>query len=311
MQSLIPFNPADKSLRTPVFAVYMASLGRGSRRTQVRALEEIAGFFSATVAQMPWWELRYEHTTAIRQYLIENYAPATVNRKLAALRGVLKQAWLLGLMDAEDYHKATAVKGVKNETLPAGREISEGEIAAIFKVCGNDHRLSGTRDAAIIAVMYGCGLRREEVVTLMLDDYNKETGELKVKGKGNKERTAWITNGAKRAMDDWLEIREDKPGSLFIPILKGERMEYRQMSTQAIYKMLKKRGEQAGVNHFSPHDLRRTFVSHLLNAGEDISVVSKMAGHANTQTTARYDRRGEVAKQKAAGKLHVPYVGRR
>jgi site-specific recombinase XerD len=74
--------------------------------------------------------------------------------------------------------------------------------------------------------------------------------------------------------------------------------------------MLAKRARQAGVAHLSPHDLRRSFVSHLLDAGADTTTVAKMAGHASVTTTARYDRRGEVAKKRASELLLVPYQGR-
>ena len=75
--------------------------------------------------------------------------------------------------------------------------------------------------------------------------------------------------------------------------------------------MLQKRGKEAALKPFSPHDLRRTFVSDLLEAGADIATVAKMAGHANVQTTARYDRRPEQAKRKAGRLLHVPYQRKR
>ena len=79
------------------------------------------------------------------------------------------------------------------------------------------------------------------------------------------------------------------------------------MTSQAIYNMLSKRAQEADIQNFSPQDVRRTFISHLLDAGADIATVSKMAGHASIQTTARYDRRTEEVKRNAAKLLHVPY----
>jgi hypothetical protein len=134
---------------------------------------------------------------------------------------------------------------------------------------------------------------------------------LVIRGKRSKQRTAYLVDGAIAALGDWLEIRGGDPGPLFLAMNKSGRPIYgRRMTPQAIYHLLATRAKRAGVKFFTPHDLRRTFVSNLLDAGVDIATVAKMAGHSNIQTTARYDRRPEEAKQRAARLLYIPYSGR-
>ena len=164
-------------------------------------------------------------------------------------------------------------------------------------------------DEMVHSAKLGWGIdRRQEGVGLDLEDYDPETGRLVVSGKGRKERTVYLNDGTTEALADWLAVRGEEPGALFWPIRKGGHLESRRLkSTQAVYSDLKRRATEAGVKDFSPHDLRRTFVSDLLDAGADIAVISRMAGHAYLDTTARYDRRPEEAKRKAAKLLHIPY----
>jgi len=293
-------------------AVYLASLTPSGRRSQDNALRTIAQILTGVGdwRGVPWAALRFAHTAAIRQRLAETYAPATANRAICALRGVLKSAWRLGQMPADDYARAVDIAPVNGTRLPAGRELSQGELSALMADCENDPRPAGARDGAIIALMYAGGLRREEVIKLDLGNYSAQEGKLIVIGKRNKQRAVYLVNGAARAMADWLSVRGDNPGPLFLAIGKSGRLGAERLTTQAIYNMLARRADLAGVRKFSPHDLRRTFVSDLLDAGADIATVAKMAGHSSVSTTARYDRRPEAAKAKAAGLLHVPYHGR-
>lgn len=300
--------PLDKNAA----AVYIASLPADTgKRTQAQGLRVIAGIFNTDVTLLNWGALRYQHTAAIRARLSETYSAASANKIMSALRQTLKQAWLLGDMSAEDYQRAIQLKPVKGETLPAGRELASGEILALMNACHDDESPAGTRDAAIIGMMYGAGLRRAEVVSLTLNNFDVESGALKLTGKGNKERTAYIGGGALEAVRDWLAIRGNDGSALFVAVNKGGKLDTSKgMNSQAIYNMLAKRAEEAHIKNFSPHDMRRTFVSDLLDKGADIATVAKMAGHANVQTTARYDRRPEEAKRKAASLLFVPYQPR-
>jgi integrase/recombinase XerD len=303
---LATITPADQH---PA-AVYLARLAPGSRRTMRNALHTVAGLLTSgreTAETLDWSAIRYQHAQAIRTALTDKYAPATANKMLAALRGVLQECWRLGLIGAEEYHRAVDLAPVRGETLPKGRGLATGELRALFGVCGND--AAGARDAALLAVLYGAGLRRSEVVALGLSDYDPETGALTVRaGKGHKARIAYATNGAAKAIDAWLGHRGPEEGPLFLAVNKGGRIRQgKSMSDQAVLGILAKRAEEAGVSHFSPHDLRRSFISDLLDAGADIATVQKLAGHSNVQTTARYDRRGEVAKRKASEMLHVPF----
>lgn len=293
-------------------AVYLSQLKQSSRRPQKQALDLVASLLtsgSADCLTLNWAALRYQHTAAVRGRLLDRYAPATANRILSALRGVLEQAWLLGEMSAEDYHRAARLSPVPGETLPAGRELLTEEIGSLIQNCIEDGSPIGIRDAAIISILFGAGLRREEITKLNLEDYSPEGAKFVIRGKRSKQRVAYLGDGALAALVTWLEIRGKDAGPLFVPLKRGGNLLHgRRLSPQSIYYLLKVRARKAGVKPFTPHDLRRTFVSKLLGAGVDIAIVAKMAGHSNIQTTARYDRRPEETKPRAAKLLQIPYV---
>jgi integrase len=316
-------SPASYSADKHPALVYLASIGASSRRTMGQSLNAIAATLGLvpvhnddgkeiTYMFVPWGVMRYEHTQAIRTQLAERYSATTANRHLSALRGVLKDAWRLGYMSAEDYQRAVDLKPIKGEKVKqaeTGRHLDSGEIKGLIDSC-NDGTAAGWRDGAIIAVGYGCGLRRSEIANLDLADYDSDNGSLKVRaGKGNKERIAYLPGGAVAAIAGWLAIRGQAAGPLFYSIRRGDHVESKGLTDQAVYNILASRATLAGVKAFTPHDLRRTFAGDLLDAGEDISTVQKMMGHSNVNTTAGYDRRDSRAKKKAASKLHVPYRG--
>lgn len=290
--------------------VFVSSLSAGSRRTMADALTIIARMIApeADGAHFPWGGLRYQHTQAIRTRLAEGYAFTTANKMLSALRGVLREAWRLQQIPAEDYQRAVDLKPVRGSTLPAGRGLDAGEVKALFVAC-KDGTPSGARDAALLALLYGGGLRRSEAAALDASDYDTATGALTIRhGKGNKARTVYLKNGSRAAVEDWLTIRGTDSGPLLYAVRKSGALEPQRITGQAILYILRKTALRGGVAAFSPHDLRRSFISDMLDAGADIATVQKIAGHASPDTTSRYDRRGELAKERAAELLHVPYI---
>lgn len=286
-----------KTGASPAVAYICGLPSPASRQSMLQALDRIAGMFDTDAEGFRWTDLRYEHASAIRSCLVEEgLAPATVNRHLAALRGVIKTAWRMGLMGFEDCQRICALKGVSGSREPAGRSLARLEIDRLIATAGDGPK--GARDLAVIGVLYA-GLRRAEAASLRFGDWSRERQSLLVHGKGRKERTVFIVGAAAMFMEKWAELRGDSPGPLFLRILRGGRILESGITAQAIYNMIRERGERAGLDGFSPHDLRRTLAGDMLDAGTDLATVQKALGHASPRTTARYDRRPEDARRRA------------
>ncbi len=291
---------------------YLVGLTKSSRRTMKQSLDRIAqkvvGDDEVDAMAFNWPALEYSHTNLIRAWLAEEFAPSTANKCLAALKGVLKECWRLRYTSAEEYHRAIDLKTIRGIRLPPGRRLPVGEMRAFFKHCAKDRSAGAVFDATIFAVLVGAGLRREEAAKLKVVDFDAEEKTLKVNGKGNKERSVPLQSTATDALLLWLSIRGGEPGALLCPVRKNGTIVVRHMSDQALYARLSRRATKAGVKPFTPHDLRRTYASGMLDMGADVFAVQMLLGHANVATTQRYDYRDEKAKRKAAELFHLPYV---
>jgi integrase len=290
-------------------AIYRDSLSRGSYWAVHHSLETIVKLLGATDPwTYPWHRLRYRDTARLRAQLVERYAPATVNKVLSALRGVLKTCWRLGLMDAETYARAADVANVRARTLPSGRAVERDEVRALFATC--DGSTAGRRDAAMLAILYGGGLRRAELCGLDLADFDAGECLITVRsGKGRRDRRLFLAKSVCKVVRGWIAARGGDDGPLFVPISSTGTVRLTRLRGEAVRYILQKRQRQAGLTGITPHSMRRGFVSTLLEAGVDVFTVQRLAGHADAVTTARYDRRGEGERRRAAAHLRIPGAG--
>ena len=223
---------------------------------------------------------------------------------MCALRRVLQEAKKLKLISKEEYKNTVDLPPIRVPDSLPGRALKLDEIKALITVCEEDITLQGIRDSALIAILRGLGLRRDKVAKLLLEDFDVEEKTVRIiNAKGGKNRLVYLSEKTLKYLDRWLDVRGDEPGALLCPIRKGGRIEYRCMSGEAVYKIVNKRVEEAGLEKLTPHDFRRTFFSDLFDAGFDLVTIQQMGGHSSPVTTAKYDRRGDETKRKAFDSL--------
>ena len=228
-------------------------------------------------------------TLDLRQFVArlqeEGYAKSTISRKLACLRSFFRFAV------REGWIEANIAKPLRNPR--AGRKLphflSAEEVAKLLE-SPSATTASGLRDRAILETMYSSGLRVSELVALGLEDIDFSAGLIRVQGKGRKERLTPLGSYAQRALKHWLAKRKPDPtaGKDAASAVFLNRFG-RRLTSRSVGRMLEKCLKQAGLDQrTSPHTLRHSFATHLLDRGADIRSVQELLGHQSLITTQIY-----------------------
>jgi site-specific recombinase XerD len=291
--------------------MYLARLKPGPSRDGCRyVLDQIARLLGGTTAEdVDWSTIGYPQGVALLAAL-ERKGLGIASRKKArsCLRGVLKECWRLGLMDADQLARATDTAVPRGEVLPAGRALSEEECAALWRTALADTSPLGRRDAAVLALLYSTGMRRNELAHLRLEDYDRATGAIRIlHGKGGRQREALVADSGIRAViDAWLAVRGDLPGYLVAPVING-RVHVREapISGERLLVIIAELCRGSGVAAATPHDVRRTTGTFLADH-VPLDVVQQYLGHLQITTTAWYVRRYSGRLRDAAALIKLP-----
>ena len=253
--------PTGEAEPTP-FDTLLTRLSPGSHRAFRVALNGISRFLSdgtVEASAFPWHTLRYADSVRIRAFLGQHYAANSANFSISAFRAVMKECWRLGRLDTDTYHRVIDIPRFRGNNEGAGRALTKEELARLLDACMSDASVAGIRDAAILACLYGAGLRRAEMCGLMVGDY--KDGKLSFTGKGQKCRTVPLSPESAQLVERWLAER-GSGDVMFVSIGRGGRMGSSALNGRSLSVILNKRADQAGVTRFTAHDLRRSFATH-------------------------------------------------
>ncbi|WLH32872.1 site-specific integrase [Pseudomonas canadensis] len=302
-----------ESIRNPL-TLYLTRLAPSSQLTMRYVLQDAAdrlGFEDINLEDIDWHLLQPEHVIALVAALREDgYAPNTSSLYVNAVRGVMNEAWRMNLISQEHLLRMRTVKAAPGTRLSQGRNLRRSLIREMMEVCAADPRPQGLRDAAVIGILYGSGMRKSESVNLDLAQINFEERSLRVIGKGNKELIKYAPDWAFAKLQAWLAFRREqlKEGEqddsfLFNRIRRGSHITHERITKHAIYYIARQRGEQVGVK-IMPHDFRRSFITRVIEE-HDLSIAQKLAHHTNIQTTASYDVRDDNERRRAVDRFDL------
>jgi integrase/recombinase XerC len=229
------------------------------------------------------------------------YAAATIARRLASLRSFFRFG------QREGWTKINPAKPLRNprkgRTLP--HFLSAEDIGRLLQSPPSG-KPQGMRDRAILETMYSAGLRVGEVVGLRDGDLDFAAGVVRVRGKGRRERLSPIGSYALRAIERWLAVRkvhQREPAGAAAPVFVNKFG--KRLTTRSVARMLEKHLKLTGLdNRTTPHSLRHSFATHLLDRGADIRSVQELLGHKSLVTTQIYTHVSTAALKKAYALAH-------
>jgi integrase len=182
-------------------------------------------------------------------------APASINQRLTAIRKLAKEATYAGLLEPSAAQGIRDVKGAKVQGVRTGNWLTKGQAERLIN-SPDIMTLKGRRDRAILAIMIGCGLRREEVAGLQVRDVQQRDGRwciVDIRGKHGRIRTVPMPSWAKVALDEWTAATQISEGALFRGVNKGDRVSGGSLTSQGVWRCVEK------YSNVAPHDLRRTY----------------------------------------------------
>jgi site-specific recombinase XerD len=262
-----------------------------TRRSYASDLQQLLEWLAARGGTVDTLERR-----AVRAYTADlgrrGYAPATLARKLSTLRGLSRFLTERGVLDADPTRLLPGPR--RRRRLP--RVLTLVEVEALLGAAGGTEPLV-LRDRAILELLYGCGLRSQEVVTLALADLKPAQAQLIVHGKGGKMRVVPLGEEAAAAVRRYLE----RGRGLLAAAHKGDgpaldagrrplllSRSGRALLTSDIRRLVVRYCRRAGLDAASPHMLRHAYATHMLERGADLRVIQELLGHASVSTTQVY-----------------------
>jgi site-specific recombinase XerD len=286
MAKLASFPIVDPGVEQIIELVCNAVTSPHTHRAYGRALQDFMAWYQATGAP----ELTKATLQAYMTSLREQGTPASsLNQRLVALRKFAQEAADNGLIDEATAQAIRRVAGVRREGQRLGNWLNRSQAQALL-TAPDAGTVKGVRDRAILAVLLGCGLRREEAAQLRVEHLQQREGRwviVDLLGKGNKTRSVPMPAWAKAAIDRWCEVATLQQGPLFLALRRGGHVQAHSMTAQAIRDVVAHYATRLGLS-VAPHDLRRTFAKLAHKGGSPIDQIQLSLGHSSMQTTERY-----------------------